>query len=184
MSEDGGGAGALHGDPSSPSSISRSPSYSGHPPNPDSPDGRTSQDSAQHTSSHFHESRHDDLGRESPTSMTRMSIESITTPGGAASYRGNRRRESLQESLNMIDTSSPTLNGTEVDTYVEDVVQPGFDEAILRALCDMDVSRAFRSIYATWHRTQDLGLVPVRGPSITRPDKAEYDIMSCTSVPH
>ena len=28
----------------------------------------------------------------------------------------------------------------ELDNYVEDVVQPGFDEAILRALCDMDVS--------------------------------------------
>lgn len=27
----------------------------------------------------------------------------------------------------------------EQDNYVEDVVQPGFDEAILRALCDMDV---------------------------------------------
>lgn len=29
----------------------------------------------------------------------------------------------------------------DLDNYVEDVVQPGFDEAILRALCDMDVSR-------------------------------------------
>lgn len=29
----------------------------------------------------------------------------------------------------------------ELDNYVEDVVQPGFDEAILRALCDMDVRR-------------------------------------------
>jgi hypothetical protein len=32
----------------------------------------------------------------------------------------------------------------ELDNYVEDVVQPGFDEAILRALCDMDVRTNFR----------------------------------------
>lgn len=32
----------------------------------------------------------------------------------------------------------------ELDNYVEDVVQPGFDEAILRALCDMDVSASSR----------------------------------------
>lgn len=42
-----------------------------------------------------------------------------------------------EESRTMLpDESEPQA---EPDNYVEDVVQPGFDEAILRALCDMDV---------------------------------------------
>jgi hypothetical protein len=42
-----------------------------------------------------------------------------------------------EESRTMLpDESEPQA---ELDNYVEDVVQPGFDEAILRALCDMDV---------------------------------------------
>jgi hypothetical protein len=56
-------------------------------------------------------------------------------PRSSNDYSGKaRRRESLQEQRTM-----PTFQN-EAGSVVDEVVQPGFDESILRALCDLEVS--------------------------------------------
>jgi hypothetical protein len=70
------------------------------------------------------------LGR-APTSVSRLSSESIE--GGD----GSRTAHRTSRETTVVDGQSLPAS---IDVYVEDVVQPGFDEAILRALCDMDVS--------------------------------------------
>ena len=137
--EDGGRVASYtsHADPSSSSSY-----HNTQLP----PDSRTSHDSSSQrspprisTSPSMLDPDRDDDGRSSIASTTRMSNESLATPGGANSSR-QRRRESLQDNVSVLDTASTAVGMEGMDTYVEDVVQPGFDEAILRALCDMDVS--------------------------------------------
>ena len=80
----------------------------------------------------------------SPTGRSRLSSESI---GGGDGSRTTGR--SLHEG-SIVDTQSPPASA---DVYVEDVVQPGFDESILRALCDMDVSAYFHCCHCLLSRS-------------------------------
>ncbi len=109
-------------------------------------DGQSSSTSNHNTSYHSasplegyrlsSDSQNNDERPASPEYQTRLSDGSIDDGEEPHTPHQAQQDDSLEEPF------------TEVNQYVEDVVQPGFEEAILRALCEMDVSERFCSILA------------------------------------
>lgn len=85
---------------------------------------------------------HNDAYPSFPISADEYAADDIGRlgPGGSIMGSGNGYGIGDDESRIMATHDGVEVQ-PELDNYVEDVVQPGFDEAILRALCDMDVRK-------------------------------------------
>lgn len=129
-----------------PSGVARDPTYgASYPANSSSPSGYDGRDylseahltgsTAANNSEHEQQQHHASFPPDSSYNGA-PGEHDTESPRRAGEYDEGYDLVEDKGDLALLEETEPQ---PELDNYVEDVVQPGFDEAVLRALCDMDV---------------------------------------------
>lgn len=133
-----------------------------------------------HTDSEHPSSAHNHAYNSMPPYVSR---ESLDVPGAPLSptKSASPPRSSVDSPIKTRDVrwreSANAPSSTVVPPSEDGLVDASFDENVLRALCDIDVSTGRCSL----QRSLDVQMCAVRGPAPSRPNQAEHNLLQGTS---